>query len=146
MSYDPTVWVNGDVITANALNNIEDGIAKSLNAIIIDIVVDDGTGDFTFVDGDGETYLYDGLLSLFDDYDVVLARYTSRTGAYLLAEVKLNSQDAIVCNYTDIYVSESYAYITVIFVDLEESGYDNVVNTYYVAVTAYNPEPEPPLG
>ena len=142
MSYDPTVWVNGDVITAQGLNNIEDGIAKSLNAIIISIVMD-GTGSLAFVDSDNEPYVYDDIISLFDNYDVVLARYKSRLGANLLAEVRVNDSDAIVCNYTDIYVTEGNAYITNIGMDFEENGYDNVVNTYYVAVTAYEPEPDP---
>lgn len=138
MSYDPTEWVNGDIITANALNNLELGVARSLNAIIVDIVSNNGL--LLFADGEGEAYSYDDMLSLFENYDVILARYKSRLGAYLLAEVQINN-DSILCAYTDIYVSQGNAYITDIFIDLEENGYEISGNTYYVAVTAYNPEP-----
>ena len=145
MAYDPTVWVNGDIITANALNNIEGGIARSLNAIIIDIVDDDDTGLLSFVDGDGETYLYDGLLSLFDDYSPVIARFnTGDVVGNVFAEVLYDSsEERIFSKFSFVTVSESYGYIITVAIELYESGYGSNVNNYKFSVTLDEPEPGP---
>lgn len=46
MSYEPTVWAAGDVVTATKMNKIEQGISENSggrsNGLIVDIEKDDG--------------------------------------------------------------------------------------------------------
>ena len=46
MSYNKTTWTNGDIITAEKLNNIEDGIASggSGGVLVVSTVYDDDSG------------------------------------------------------------------------------------------------------
>lgn len=44
MSYDKQNWQTGDVITANKLNHIEDGIANGGGVLICNVTVDGSTG------------------------------------------------------------------------------------------------------
>lgn len=41
MSYDKTTWQTGDVITANKLNHIEDGIANGGGMLVVNVDADD---------------------------------------------------------------------------------------------------------
>ena len=46
MSYEPTVWVAGDVVTATKMNKIEQGISENSggsNGLVVNIEEDDGT-------------------------------------------------------------------------------------------------------
>ena len=44
MSYEKTTWVNGDIITAEKMNNIEDGIANAGNMLICNTVYHSNLG------------------------------------------------------------------------------------------------------
>lgn len=46
MSYIPTNWVTGDIITAEKLNKAEDGIASANSALIVNISWNEATGTF----------------------------------------------------------------------------------------------------
>ena len=50
MSYTPTTWQNGDVITAEKLNHMEDGVANSIqlpeNALLAHVEWDDEAGSY----------------------------------------------------------------------------------------------------
>lgn len=54
MAYTPTSWQNGDVITAEKLNNMESGIAAALPVFLVTFSYDDGTdtyvADHTFAE------------------------------------------------------------------------------------------------
>lgn len=58
MSYTPTTWATGDVITADKLNNMEDGIVKagSVYPVGVTVVIPEGseTGAFTLQKTFGE--------------------------------------------------------------------------------------------
>ena len=63
MSYTPNTWANGDTITAQKLNNIEQGVANNVPDAIIDIYHSNNSGDsyeFTIVSGS-----YNSLKTLF---------------------------------------------------------------------------------
>lgn len=64
MSYNKTTWANGDVITAEKLNNIETGVEGANNPLIVNVTWDDeeekGVADKTF--GEIRTALENGQL------------------------------------------------------------------------------------
>ena len=43
MSYDKTTWQTGDVITANKLNHIEDGIANGGGVVVVHVTEENDT-------------------------------------------------------------------------------------------------------
>lgn len=52
MSYTPTTWETGDVITADRLNNIEQGVLNAGSTIYyVDITYDDDDGTYSASDG-----------------------------------------------------------------------------------------------
>ena len=51
MSYEPTVWANGDIITAEKINKLENGVADSSNGSNFIIL---GTG--VYLDDDFSYY------------------------------------------------------------------------------------------
>lgn len=81
MSYTPTTWTTGDVITAAKLNKIEEGIANAGAGGLLQVQVNNGTLDKTWKeitdapfsvvkDSDGVVYLYMGGFSEDGEYCV----------------------------------------------------------------------------
>lgn len=62
MSYTPTEWATGDVITAEKLNNMEDGIVGSAKVLFIE--VNEETGVFNKTWNELKNALSDGVLCL----------------------------------------------------------------------------------
>lgn len=58
MSYTEQTWANGDIITAEKLNHMEDGIAGALSVdLIVRVDVDDGDPTFTVTYGNSADVL-----------------------------------------------------------------------------------------
>ena len=48
MAYEPTVWKTGDVVTAQKLNKLEDGLANvESGGIVLHVVIDETSGSKT---------------------------------------------------------------------------------------------------
>lgn len=74
MAYDKQTWVNGETITQEKLNHMEDGIAeangKSTSANILIV---------TFTGGSGSFYCdktYEEILNAINNGDIVIGRYS----------------------------------------------------------------------
>lgn len=92
MSYDKNTWQTGDVITANKLNHIEDGIAGAGGGGILILSADEnGVIDHTWQqihDADFAVLRYertvDGYVTMFND--VVVKTYYGVANEYYIAE------------------------------------------------------------
>lgn len=76
MSYEPTVWKTGDVVTSAKLNKLENAVAGSGGVLVIDIVF---TRDSSYLDiPAGELYeaLADGYVVYLKTQDGTLYEYT----------------------------------------------------------------------
>lgn len=82
MSYTPTTWATGDVITADKLNNIEQGILDAGGKIMF--------VQFTDPSGSGETITcektYDELVSSFAQGTVMIGQFFLEMGGNLVAQ------------------------------------------------------------
>lgn len=50
MAYTPTTWANGDTITAEKLNKLEQGVANSGSCLMVELTSKAGTADHTFAE------------------------------------------------------------------------------------------------
>lgn len=77
MSYNKTTWTDGDVITAEKLNNIENGIvnieSEGVPIAIVDVVAAVDAGDY---DAQSDA-TYEQLTSLFNEGKIVIAKVTT---------------------------------------------------------------------
>lgn len=67
MSYTPTEWATGDVITAEKLNNMENGIVGSAKVVFVEW--DDDTGAMSKTWSEINSALSDGVLCLYISSD-----------------------------------------------------------------------------
>jgi ribonuclease BN (tRNA processing enzyme) len=49
MAYTPTTWANGDTITAEKLNKLEQGVAN-VSILVVELTLSTGTADHTFAE------------------------------------------------------------------------------------------------
>ena len=73
MSYEKQTWQTGDVITANKLNHMEDGIAGSVDAFVVNVTAT------PILNGNGYTFATE---TAYDD--VLAARVAGKTVVYLI--------------------------------------------------------------
>ena len=73
MSYTPTEWATGDVITADKLNNMEDGIVKGVRLIKVNVNLnEDGEATFGMTCGEIKAIIMGGgviYLNLISTHD-----------------------------------------------------------------------------
>lgn len=50
MAYTPTTWANGDTITAEKLNKLEQGVANGGESLVVELTSKTGTADHTFAE------------------------------------------------------------------------------------------------
>ena len=89
MSYDPTNWKTGDVVTSAKLNKLEQGVAGACGVLIVTDT--DGTLDKTWQeiydaqfavikkDDDGERYAYP-VIGVYEDSGEYIAAATGGAG------------------------------------------------------------------
>ena len=104
MSYEKTTWANGDTITAEKLNNIENGIEATNNAsiLMIEMLLDgeymklnkkwqeifdhmqNGGPAFVYKKEDKKSYLYmvDFIIQYITNYEVTIAGNSSLPSSY----------------------------------------------------------------
>ena len=95
MAYTPTEWKNGDVITAEKLNNIENGIvnieSEGVPIAIVDVVAAVDAGDY---DAQSDA-TYEQLTSLFNEGKIVIAKVTTTSNTIEYAIMALQAEYGI---------------------------------------------------
>lgn len=102
MSYTPTEWKTGDTITAEKLNNMEDGIVGSAKVLFVE--ADDETGAYNKTWNEIKNALSDGVLCL-----VVYSDNYGSNIYVISAVLPVEEQYGVWINFSQIATSEPVA-------------------------------------
>lgn len=111
MSYTPTEWKTGDVITAEKLNNIEQGIVNATNFVNVNAEENPETHSYTNITLDNN---YSQILEMLENNETV---------AFMLnISVVVNGQEVAKYSVSSSSVSMGTGLITVNFYSMESAG------------------------
>lgn len=126
MSYSPTMWQNGDIISATRLNKIEQGISdvysKPTNALVLNISYNASTDEWGRLDQTLRT-IYAAVLS---GKKVVICFYEPYNGVSTLMRV------APILSISDAN-------------NLENTNYEKWITTYEYNFMEYDPDEYPSI-
>lgn len=118
MAYIPTEWKNGDVITAEKLNNIEEGIEENSNFKLIDCAYYQGNCYSPYSDIEVRKIIDDG-------YDVAFRLDTSGSGyagkIYRLFEHAKYGATSFVCVYPSSTASDTKITVETLRIDMNSA-------------------------
>lgn len=136
MSYNPTNWMSGDIITSQKLNKIEQGIANIANADIADCII---MAQMNGAIGDGITDDTAALQTIFNRSNAIIE---GGNKPYKLLELVLeNQQNLVIQNfrfYHGIKITlkhcENITFHNCIWDEFQDNGIENK-NVYGIVLT-----------
>ncbi len=126
MAYTKQTWANGDVITAEKLNHMEDGIESAVPAMFI-ITLEQSDEDYTI------DKTMDEIMSAYNDGLIPVVKY-GNSFLYLLGEP--DGEVVMFGGMTQFNYGISVVYTTTSFVDEGDGIYVQDVDTYNIPVSS----------
>lgn len=123
MAYEKQTWNNGDIITADKLNHIEDGIENNNLNVMVVILTQDGQDTSSVTCNKSAKEIYDAL----NNGEIIRAYYNVNDTYqhFPIIELSINTWDYNEGTYM-IFMENSYSIV------------DNNQNYYSVYQTAFN--------
>lgn len=129
MSYEPTIWKSGDVVTSAKLNKMEQGIASGSGVVMP-----------TYTTSDGETYTCDmtfaEITSAISEGKFVVARIINQNDDFTFLTVSNSKVDVIA--YSTTVMDGKWLLCINVF-----HGTEDKIEFYSFYIPASSPEPEP---